>query len=84
MLKISPTAHADIWKRIQALGPEYERDFLRHERQHGPVILIREPIGLVIDGPEALCEICKERHDNDALTDICKACEARINEEGSP
>lgn len=30
------------------------------------------------------CAICEREHDNDVLTDICKACEARINEDGSP
>ena len=33
---------------------------------------------------ETKCAICGGRHDNDALTDICTSCEARINEEGSP
>jgi hypothetical protein len=51
LLRVSPTAHADIWKRIQALGPEYERDFFRFDKKHGPVVLIREPIGLIKDEP---------------------------------
>lgn len=34
--------------------------------------------------PEKKCEICGGRHDNDALSDICTTCEARISEEGAP
>jgi hypothetical protein len=34
--------------------------------------------------PEEKCAICKGKHNNDLLTDICKACEANINENGSP
>lgn len=30
------------------------------------------------------CAICGGIHDNDALTDICTDCEARINTDGSP
>ena len=34
--------------------------------------------------PHSKCGICEGTHDNDALTDICTSCEARINEDGSP
>lgn len=34
--------------------------------------------------PKEKCGICGGEHDNDALTDICKACELRLEEEGSP
>lgn len=84
LLKVAPETHADIWDRLNALGDEYVRDYTRWHKEHGTVIAFGE-IGLVKDDAGApKCAICGGKHDNDALTDICKGCEARINEEGSP
>lgn len=65
-----------------------------------PGTIVREPngcaptfMGAVVDGyqldmPELYtphaCAICGGPFDNDLLSDICKACEARLDEQGSP
>lgn len=46
LLKVAPETHADIWKRLDALGAEYLRDYTRWHPEHGPVIVFGE-IGLV-------------------------------------
>lgn len=84
LLKVAPETHADIWKRLADIGPEYVAEYTRRHPEHGPVIVFGE-IGLVNDdAKEEKCAICGGKRDNDMLTDICKACETRIEEEGSP
>lgn len=40
--------------------------------------------GFLSKREEPKCAICGCPHDNDLLTDICRACEQRIQDEGSP
>lgn len=50
LFKIEPTSHADIYARLQELGPEYIRDYVTWHRQHGQVIVFGE-VGLIADQP---------------------------------
>jgi hypothetical protein len=61
LFKIEPTSHADIYARLQELGPEYIRDYVTWHRQHGPVIVFGE-VGLVADQP-TISEIVEGKPD---------------------
>lgn len=85
--------------RYSKLRPSYDPTLCQHPsvleyqgkhycgRHAGVLALDLWVSGKLVEAPKRkreLCEICKGDHDNDALTDICVACERNINENGSP
>lgn len=76
-MQVTPEMLAAAWRAWHS----------RHGGKLGPGVAFREAIEAafeVLKPKPTPCAICGGEFDNDLLSDICRGCEANINEFGNP